>query len=167
MGQRGPAKTPTKIRQLRGETRPSRINAEEPQPMPALNLDAPVDITETAQLVWRDTVAALHSTGVLTAADLETLRCYAEATARYRESSALLAKSGPLIRGRDGELVKNPLHQIVRDNATLMRAYARELGLTPASRAGLRGNDGGSGWQAIEGLASLMNEAPEPMKRIS
>ena len=42
---------------------------------------------------------------------------------------------------RGGELVKNPLHQIVRDNALLVRALARELGLTPAARVGLRGGE--------------------------
>jgi phage terminase small subunit len=42
------------------------------------------------------------------------------------------------VRGaRSGELVKNPLHQIVRDNAILQRAFARELGLTPSARTGL------------------------------
>ena len=38
---------------------------------------------------------------------------------------------------RSGELVKNPLHQIVRDNADLIRAFARELGFTPSARSAL------------------------------
>ena len=32
MGRRGPAPTPTKLKLLRGETRPSRINRAEPKP---------------------------------------------------------------------------------------------------------------------------------------
>ncbi len=51
----------------------------------------------------------------------------------------MLDQSGPLVRGQKGELVKNPLHQIVRDNADLLRAFARELGLTPSTRAGMTG----------------------------
>ena len=44
-----------------------------------------------------------------------------------------------IIRGaRTGELIKNPLHQIVRDNAALVLSLARELGLTPSARSGLR-----------------------------
>ena len=35
--------------------------------------------------------------------------------------------------------MKNPLHQIVRDDAELMRSLARELGLTPSARTGLTG----------------------------
>jgi phage terminase small subunit len=38
---------------------------------------------------------------------------------------------------RTGELVKNPLHQIVRDNATLVRQLAGDLGLSPAARTSL------------------------------
>ena len=33
--------------------------------------------------------------------------------------------------------LKRLLHQIVRDNAILLRAFARELGLTPSARTGL------------------------------
>jgi P27 family predicted phage terminase small subunit len=80
------------------------------------------------------------ATGVITAADHDALRCYCEAVARYEQAARLLVSSGPLVRGaRSGELVKNPLHQIVRDNADLIRLYARELGLTPSARSGLTG----------------------------
>lgn len=59
---------------------------------------------------------------------------------RYEHAAVLLEKSGPLVRGaerRGGELVKNPLHQVVRDNADLVRAFARELGFTPSARSAL------------------------------
>lgn len=137
MGQRGPAPQPTRLKVLRGETRPSRVNYNEPLPARAA-MEPPADLTEEARQVWVAVVDAVGHTGVLTAADHDTLRLYAEATARYRASETMLAKTGPLIKGRNGELVKNPLHQIVRDNATLMRTLARELGLTPAARTGLR-----------------------------
>ncbi len=35
-------------------------------------------------------------------------------------------------------MVRNPLHQIVRDHRDAVRLFARELGLSPAARAGLR-----------------------------
>jgi P27 family predicted phage terminase small subunit len=64
---------------------------------------------------------------------------YCEAVVRYEQAARLLSQSAPLIRGRRGaELVKNPLHQVVRDNAPLVRALAGDLGLTPAARVGLR-----------------------------
>jgi P27 family predicted phage terminase small subunit len=54
----------------------------------------------------------------------------------------MLSKTGPLLKGRDGNFVKNPLHQIVRDHADAVKKYARELGLTPAARVGLRSEIG-------------------------
>ena len=139
MGQRGPASMPTRLKIIRGETRPSRVNYDEPMPT-ALHLQVPDDLSADAREIWVAVVQAVHHTGVLTSADVDTLRLYCEAVVRYRSAEDMLVKTGPLIKGRNGEFVKNPLHQIVRDNALLMRALARELGLTPAARRGLRGD---------------------------
>ena len=55
-----------------------------------------------------------------------------------RHGAKMLEQSGPLVRGaRRGDLIKNPLHQIVRDDADLIRAFARELGFTPSARSAL------------------------------
>ena len=142
MGARGPRPTPTALKVLRGETRPSRLDRAEPKPR-AEPLPTPPDLGPAATEVWRRVVRGMGPTGVITGVDAESLRIYCESVARYRHAAELLDASGPLItaagRGaRRGELVKNPLHQIVRDNAVLVRAYARELGLTPAARVGLR-----------------------------
>ena len=141
MGRRGPAPTPTALKLLRGETRPSRINRDEPRPVGELG---PIpDISPEAQAVWRHVVGALGHTGVLRAADSDIVRIYCQTVARYDKASRLLDASGPLITGARGrELVKNPLHQIVRDDALLIRSLAGELGLTPAARVGLRDANG-------------------------
>jgi P27 family predicted phage terminase small subunit len=98
----------------------------------------PPDMSDEAKRVWRRVIRDFGATGVLTAVDADALRTYCEAVARYVQAARTLEASGPLVRGaRSGELVKNPLHQIVRDNAILLRAFARELGLTPAARTGL------------------------------
>ena len=100
----------------------------------------PDDLSEAAATVWQRVLRAYGATGVITEADADGLRAYCEAVVRYVHAQKALEASGPLVRDahRSG-LVKNPLHQIVRDNADLMRAWARELGLTPAARVGLRG----------------------------
>ena len=49
----------------------------------------------------------------------------------------MYAQTDPLTQ-RDGNLVKNPLHQVARDNADEVRQLARELGLSPSTRVGLR-----------------------------
>ncbi len=137
MGRRGPAPVPTKVKMLRGETRPSRLNLHEPMPSPDVP-KMPTDMDAEAKVVWRRVLRAMRHTGVIRAADSDVLRCYCESVARYQYAGRLLAQSGPLVRGQRGELVKNPLHQVVRDNADEIRQFARELGLSPSARASLR-----------------------------
>jgi hypothetical protein len=59
-----------------------------------------------------------------------------EAGSRCRAAAESYAKSAPLHNDR-GHLTKNPLHQVVRDNADHVRLVARERGLSPAARASL------------------------------
>ena len=136
MGRRGPQKLPTALHLLKGETRPSRIGRN---PVAPRRTDAPTmpsDMTDAAKVVWRR-VLREQAPGVITALDRDALRCYAEAVARYEESALLLSRSSLLVKGIHGNLVRNPLVQIVRDNQSVVQSWARELGLTPASRAGL------------------------------
>jgi P27 family predicted phage terminase small subunit len=104
-------------------------------------------MSSAAQAVWERLMRDYAATGVLTGVDADALRVYCEAVVRYEHAAQLLESSGPLVRGaRSGELVKNPLHQIVRDNADLIRAYAREFGFTPSARSALtdvRAKEGG------------------------
>jgi P27 family predicted phage terminase small subunit len=136
VGRRGPAPTPTRVKRLKGETRPSRLNFAEPVP-PADLPKMPADMDPDAKAVWRRVLRDMRHTGVIRAADADVLRCYCEAVSRYAQAAQLYARSSPLMR-RDGELVKSPLHQVVRDNADEIRQFARELGLSPSARAGLR-----------------------------
>lgn len=142
MGSRGPAKTPTAIRLLKGESRPSQINRDAPEPA-AILPSKPEGMSAAAAKVWDRIMRDYAETGVLTAVDTDIFRAYCEAVVRYEHSAELLERSGPLVKGaRTGDLVKNPLHQVVRDNADLMRAMARELGFTPAARTGLKVGEG-------------------------
>jgi P27 family predicted phage terminase small subunit len=141
MGERGPSKMPTTLKLLRGERRESRLNRAAPKPAgggPVM----PADMSASAKQVWRRQTEALEATGILTAVDGDSLRAYCEAVARYQHAAVLLEQSGPLVRGaRGGELVKNPLHQVVRDNAVLIRAFAKDLGFLPSAREGLKTPD--------------------------
>ena len=80
---------------------------------------------------------AVEHTGVLTAVDVDALRAFAESAAMYRKAARIVAQSGPLIKGRNGEIVRNPATVVMKQAGEAMRAWARELGLTPASRVGL------------------------------
>ncbi len=132
MGSRGPAPLPTKLKLLRGETRPSRLNAHPAQPAPHAP-EKPTNLGEAATVVW-ERVLAEQAPGIIWAAHTDILHAYCEAVVRHEEAVRLLARSGLLVRGARGqELVRNPLLAIVRAEADLMRLLARELGLTPSS----------------------------------
>lgn len=144
MGRRGPAKEPTAAKIARGETRPGQLNFNEPKP----RLDSPVmpsDMSDRAKVVWRRTLVGMRGTGVILGVDADVLRCYCEAVDLYETAVRMLATTAQLIRGAHGDMVKNPLHQVVRDHRDAVRLFARELGLSPSGRAGLNVAAGGGG----------------------
>jgi P27 family predicted phage terminase small subunit len=130
---------PTNLKLLHGERRDSRLNRAAPKPRSNRPV-MPADMSDDAKRVWRRKMWDMGQTGVLTIADEDTFRAYCETVDRYRQGAVALAASGPLVVDlhHGGMLVKNPLHQVVRDDALLMRALARELGFTPAAREGLK-----------------------------
>ena len=144
MGERGPQKMPTALKLLHGETDKARLNRRAPKPK-ANRPVMPADMSIEAKKVWTRIMRDFGHTGILTAVDADAFRAYCEAVARYKQAAVRLEEVGPLVRGRDGNLVRNPLHQITRDNAALMRAFARELGFVPAAREGLTTRDADDG----------------------
>jgi P27 family predicted phage terminase small subunit len=136
MGRRGPAPEPTRLKLARGETRPSRLNTREPRPRNGPPV-APSDLDPAARTVWRRVVRDMPK-GVITRVDADTLRCFCEAVTRYAEASRLLTQTGLIVRGQHNELVKSPVHQILRDHRDAIRLFGRELGMSPSARAGLK-----------------------------
>ncbi len=134
MGKRGPAKMPTKLKLLHGEKRAERLNRDAPQPggKPVM----PPGMSPASQKVWRRLLKAM-TPGIITAVDADGLRVYCDAVIRYADAAEMLESSGALIKGRDGNLVRNPLHQIARDNAMLIRLFGRDLGFLPSARESL------------------------------
>jgi P27 family predicted phage terminase small subunit len=93
-------------------------------------------MSAAAKYVWRLTLAD-QAPGVIVAVDRYLLRIYCEAVVRYEQAAVAYAASSVLVNNR-GHLTKNPLHQVVRDNAEQVRLFARELGVGPSPRAVLR-----------------------------
>lgn len=141
MGKRGPRPQPTKLKLLKGEEHRDRINDDEPEPAPADPV-LPDEVAEEVRAVWDATVLQLQAMGLAYAADSDSLRCYCEAVVSHRRASAVLAKTGVLVKGLHGNWVRNPALQIQRDAATTVRGFAQEFGLTPSARSQLgAGND--------------------------
>lgn len=135
MGERGPAKEPRELSILKGG-KDSRINKRAPVP-PSGDPKKPAGLSAAAGRVWDHVMREMRATKAIRPVDAEVLEVYCETVVRYRTAEKRLVKEGPLVEGQKGELVKNPLHQIVRDNAHVIRVYARELGLTPSARSGI------------------------------
>lgn len=119
MGQRGPAPEPLKLRALKGETRPSRIDhAPKPQDAP----QKPAGLSPEASEVWDRILEATAHQGHIGEAHADTFRTYCEITAR-------------LFRSVD------PMSKEWRELANSHRQLARELCLTPATGANLPGRN--------------------------
>ena len=140
MARTGRPPKPTALKVLNGsaEHHPERRNRDEPTPqgVPVM----PADLSDAEQEVWRHVTGAMPS-GVITAADRDVLRLYCEHLALEGELRGLVRRMGLLVRSsshahRD-ELTKNPLLSALRAEATLVRALAADLGLTPSARSGL------------------------------
>lgn len=135
MGRRGPAPQPTRLKLLKG-TEARRINLDEPKPAPGPAVKPPW-LSARAAEEWDRVAPHLAAMGTLTGADSMALAVYCEAVARWRGLAEVVAKSPPVIQ-RDGILVKNPAYSQARDAAIEVRMWAREFGLTPSARAGIR-----------------------------
>jgi len=152
MGKRGPAPKPTTLRLLHGD-RKDRTNLDEPKPEPGDPV-CPPHVTPEVREIWDYTLGHLIAMGVATGADRDALLCYCEAVAGHRAASALLAGSSVLVEGVHGGQIRNPAVQIQRDAAAVIRAFAREFGLTPSARSEIRtgtGPDRGSAERYLTG----------------
>ena len=161
MGRRGPGADPTKVKRLRGETRPSRLNPHEPMPsadVPRL----PADIDPEAKAVWRRVLRDMRHTGVIRAADADVLRCYCEAVSRYAAAARLYAQTGtaearrrprrePAPPGRPRQRRRGPP---VRPRARLSPIGSGRLRIEPERARSMRSrptsvSGHGSGWSAM------------------
>ena len=117
MGQRGPAPEPTKLRMLKGETRPSQLaGAPKEQEPPVRPRGMKPRAAKAGDRILADTAHQGH----IGAPHADTLRAYCEVTARLQENV-------------------EPSSKEWRELANLHRQLARELCLTPATGANLPG----------------------------
>jgi P27 family predicted phage terminase small subunit len=136
MGRRGPAPSPTSLRVLKGD-RPYRINQAEPKPRD----ESPVPpgwLSANAREEWERVIPDLIAMRTAKAVDAAGLAAYCEAVALMRALAELVARTGPLLVGRDGLVHKNPAVSQLRDASASVRLWAREFGFTPAARQPLR-----------------------------
>jgi P27 family predicted phage terminase small subunit len=126
---------PSKLKLLRGNPGGRPLNTREPQP-PALERvpRPPRYLGRRAAAEFRRVARQLVDSRVLTALDLAALGAYCSAFGQAAEVDERMKAENLVLHGERGCYL-NPL--LIAGNAArkLMRAWASELGLTPASRA--------------------------------
>lgn len=137
MGERGPAPRPTSIKRALG-VRADRINPAEARPEPfACMPPAPEHLDSVGTEVWERLTPSLVAAEILSPWDLDVFAALCDLVSKVRQAGELLS-AGLLTKGRRDGIVTNPAWRVYRDGLAAIRLLAREFGLTPSARSGLR-----------------------------
>ena len=137
MGKRGPAKTPTELKVVRGTASAAQLD-QQPTPPPSGSAPAPPEYLDLDAVgIWHRLAPTLHGRGVLTAWDVDAFAAYCSAVVHHRRAVSAVNAEGITVRVTGGR-VKNPALQIVRDQAALIISLGGRFGLTPADRASIK-----------------------------
>jgi P27 family predicted phage terminase small subunit len=135
-GRNGPMPDPTPLKVLKGY-RKDRINFAEP--IPEYGMPEPPEwLTGIGRAMWIEHVERLDKMLQLSPIDGPALAVMFNVLNRYVEASHIVASSSVLIKGRNGNLVKNPAVGSMRDAEIAFLSFAREFGMTPSARSLLR-----------------------------
>lgn len=124
---------PTRMKLVKGERRPSRVNYNEPEPS-ADAISPTESLDEQERAIWNARVAELADAGVLANTDCVQLTRYCQTLALYQNALAKVKQSDQVIAGYRGSPVTNPYARrcdVLNKQLTAMEA---EFGMTPSSR---------------------------------
>jgi P27 family predicted phage terminase small subunit len=100
----------------------------------------PTWFDERAAAVWARTCGQLRELGALHAADQDTLVGYVRAVLEHEDAAKLVDTAGVLIKGANGEPVRNPAVMVEAQSRVAVLRSGRALGLIerdrPASASG-------------------------------
>lgn len=135
MATKGPAPLPTAVKRLRG-SEPREINKTEPRAPKGIPV-APAWLPEGVKLIFQRIALELHSMGLASPVDADNLIAYSQAIYEHQRASALIAKQGIILFGKEGQPVRNPACVITQQTSAVILRYAREFGLTPSARTAM------------------------------
>lgn len=144
MGKRGPQPEPLAVKVLKG-TATKREIENAPQPATADvaggGFDPPDHLNAEACAEWRRIVAGYAGARVFSTVDRAALATYCtlwsvhvDAVRQLNTHGVIKRAAGSKARSKIVGEVTSPYFRIMRETAEQMRAYMREIGLTPASR---------------------------------
>jgi P27 family predicted phage terminase small subunit len=138
MGSRGPARTPTKVLQLRGTYRKDRHGDPAGEPEFELVTEMPPPpgfLDEMAAFEWHRVGPELIEKQLLTVADMAAFTLYCINVSRVVACEREIAKDGLTIETPQGFLQAHPMISVGRQAGAEVRKFAQEFGLTPSARS--------------------------------
>lgn len=133
-GNTGPARKPTKLKELEGNPGKRELNREEPTPNPAIP-DCPAFVKGSGRKEWKRVADELFILGLLTRIDRGALAAYCQSYGRWEEAERKLVKEGVLFETSNGNLIQNPRLAVANKAMEMMHKFLTEFGMTPASRS--------------------------------
>lgn len=97
--------------------------------------DCPRGLSRAERKAYRELIAKLAPTGMLTRLEQPILRQLAWATVRFEEASANVDKFGAVTPGSTGSLVVSPWARLAVTYYELMLKTSDRLGMNPVNRA--------------------------------
>ena len=131
----GPRPKPAELKVLAGN--PGKRRLPKQKAKPAAGAVAPEWLTPYARKEWERIAALLKPLGLLTDVDVIALAAYCEAVSIFRKATEEIEKDGITTEAGNGTTIPYPAVQIQRSAMKVIREFAVEFGLSPASRAGL------------------------------
>jgi P27 family predicted phage terminase small subunit len=132
---------PTKVLELSGAFRknPQRAAERRHEPKLPTGIGEPPEWLDTHALEeWWRIVPDLESAGVTSRVEATSLGAYCQAVSRLRKAEAEIFRDGITIMTESG-LKKHPAVNIAERSMIIIRAFASEFGMTPASRSKVHG----------------------------
>jgi P27 family predicted phage terminase small subunit len=100
--------------------------------------EAPAHLDAAEAAEWRRVAPALWQAGALSVLDVAALSAYCVWRVRWERLERAL-EGAPTIVESHSHRITNPLFRAARDAARMMALFAREFGLSPASRSKVAG----------------------------
>ena len=133
MAKRGRKPTPRNLRLITGDTRPSRMNADEPE-VPVSAPDPPDYLDDNEAEKFRELAHKLAKMRVMTEADIDALAICARAHIEANLAHESVKAMGLMVKTKAGNPIQNPYLAIRNAAEKKALGILTEFGLTPSSR---------------------------------
>ena len=132
---------PTALRLIEGNRGRRPFNKREPKPRPVVP-KCPRHLNDAAKVEWKRIAKTLHKLGLLTEIDGGQLALYCQAWGRWIEAEDELKKHSTIVKApNSGWPIQSPYLAVANKAMEQMQRALSEFGMSPASRARVRGAD--------------------------